>query len=127
MSDKRRIIVGGYTKAGKTTWAKDQPGVVRHLDDLHTKQKLGWSESSEAGSRWFDEPYDVIEGVSAFRALRKWLDKNPKGKPCDELHVFRKTYQKLSPGHESMNKGTDTVFKDIESELRSRGVQIKVF
>lgn len=124
MEAKKRTVVGGYTKAGKTTWAKEQPGVVRHLDDLVTKDKLDWSQASEAGSRWFDEDYDVIEGVAAFRAIRKWLDRNPRGKPCDEVRVLRKTYGELKPGHNSMNKGTDTVLAEIEPELRRRGVKI---
>ena len=123
-----RVIVAGGCRCGKTELAKKfaglHPGLtVRHTDDL---QKLGWSEASEVATAWFDVqgPW-LVEGVAASRSLRKWLRAHPEGKPCDLVFRLTKPFEDLLPGQASMNVGERTVWREIEPELRRRGVTIK--
>jgi dephospho-CoA kinase len=116
-------IIGGGPRTGKTTLANGLGGNVRHADDTIG---MGWSESSEEVSRWLDEPGDqTIEGVQAARALRKWLVRNPEGKPCDEVVWLSNPKVGRSSGQETMAKGCEKVFSEIEPELKRRGVTVR--
>ena len=123
-----KIVVGGGPRTGKTTFAH-KLGVelklpVKHTDDLIPI--LDWSGASQAVSEWFQrsEPC-IIEGVAVWRALRKWLASHAVGKPCDTVYVLNTPMVDLSPGQDTMSKGCDTVWRQIEPELRERGVVIK--
>jgi hypothetical protein len=123
----RRLIIVGGPHVGKTTLAKrlkDELGIAntKHSDDV---KHLGWSESSEAASRWFNESGEwIIEGVQTARALRKWLKANPKTPLAADLVILDKPFDTLVQGQESMRKGVHTVFSEIESELINRGTRI---
>jgi len=118
-----RVVICGGPNSGKTTLANSMNRFVRHTDDL---MSLGWSPASEAASAWFDAPgLWVVEGVAAPRALRKWLKRNPEGKPCDEVIYLTAIHGSLSEGQSRMRKGVKTVFLQILPELHSRGVEIK--
>lgn len=125
-----RIVIAGAPKVGKTTLANHmaaETGVkVRHTDDLIGSHD--WSAASQAASHWFDEagPW-VVEGVTAPRALRKWLASHPVGKPCEVVlwSMAAKTTQ--SGGQSAMAKGCETVWLEILPELKRRGVQIQSF
>ena len=125
MSSERIAIVGG-PRTGKTTYAatlaaEDQ---IRHTDDLISE---GWSAASESASHWFDDPEAiVIEGVAVIRALRKWLTRNPEGKPCEQLIILSRAFEALSKGQLAMTKGCQTVFTEILPTLQQRGVEIVV-
>jgi hypothetical protein len=66
--------------------------------------------------------------------LRKWLAVNPAPavrhylervtRPCDEIIVLTVARVELTPGQRSMAKGCATVWAEIETELRRRGVTI---
>ena len=116
---ERLCIVGG-PKVGKTTLAGPE---AKHTDDLIP---LGWSKDSEAAAKWFDEPGNwTVEGVAVVRALRKWLEANPKGKPCDRVLYLNKPHVNLTPGQAAMTKGHKTVWDEVKPELLKRGVKIK--
>lgn len=118
----KRVAITGGPKTGKTTLAK-RMGRAYSTDDLID---LGWSEASEAASRWFDAKGPLLaEGVAVPRALRKWLERNPKGKPIDRLIVLREPKRTLTKGQLTMGKGLQTVLKEIRPELERRGVIIE--
>src|SRR6185369_15748021 len=123
----RRLVIVGGPHVGKTTLSERlsvEYGITNnhHSDDV---KHLGWSDSSEFASKWFDEPGDwIIEGVQMARALRKWLAANP-GKPLDvDVVTLSNPFDTLLKGQESMAKGVFTVLKEIEPELIRRGARI---
>jgi hypothetical protein len=121
-----RLAIMGGPKTGKTTLANTipcEPGLrILHTDDA---MRLGWSECSEYCSYWFNEPSVVVEGVAVARSLRKWLERNPTGKPCDEIVYLTKPHVPLTKGQAAMAKGVETVFVEIEAELLVRGVHVR--
>lgn len=123
-----RVVVIGPPRAGKTTYADargDREGTrVRHTDDLIGA--VSWSRVSEIiAFHWFDEPGPwIIEGVAAVRALRKWLRSHKSGSPCDEIVLLDRPKLALNAGQERMRKSCATIWEQIETELRSRGVQV---
>lgn len=125
--DTQRVCIAGGPRTGKTTLARQQERIrnvpARHTDDT---VPFGWSEASEAVSKWFDEPGPwIIEGVAVPRALRKWLDANPGDeRPCDEAIFLDEEFEVLTPGQATMTKGVKTVWLEILPELERRGVVI---
>jgi len=123
----RRLIIIGGPHVGKTTLAqrfKDEFGIstTRHSDDV---KHLGWSESSEFASKWFSEPGEwVIEGVQMARALRKWLKANPETPLDADILILEKPFGPLLQGQQSMAKGVQTVFREIQGDLIKRGARI---
>lgn len=138
MAGDRVVIVGG-PKTGKTTLGQKMarelaadvapeglPATAVKL--MHTDGLIGthgWSEASEEVARWLDVPGPwIIEGVSAVRALRKWLASHPEGKPADRLIYMTKTWQELTKGQAAMAKGIVTVWAEVVDLLIARGVSI---
>ena len=121
MEQDLRVLITGGPKAGKTTFSG--PNAL-HTDDLIDTHK--WSALSEAISYWFDGkgPW-VIEGVAIPRALRKWLERNPEGKPADIIIYLNGTKQPLNEGQQKMHLSVRTVFNEVKPELIKRGVEIK--
>lgn len=123
-----RIVVAGIPRAGKTTLAGDVRVKlghrVMHTDDLIGE--LDWSSASDAVLRWLDEPEPwVIEGVAAVRALRKWLIRNPEGKPCDMVVWCGRPYVTVyKNGQRAMAKGCERIWGEIRGELLARGVEV---
>lgn len=122
------IAIAGGPRTGKTTLAKsmasDMPGECRHTDHV---ANMGWSLASMRVSHWFDNPdVSIVEGVAVPRALRKWLKRNPIGKPCDVLIWLSTPFVKLTPGQVTMGKGCVTVLGGILGELQGRGVRFEV-
>lgn len=123
----RRIIIIGGPRVGKSTLSeklRNELG-IETLRCSHDVEHLGWSESSDFASKWFDEPGDwIIEGVQMARALRKWLAANPD-KPLDaDILTLHHPWETRLPGQESMTKGVFTVFREIQGELIKRGARI---
>lgn len=121
MSNKRTAIAG-IPKSGKTTLANNLSDNAVHTDDfIH----LGWSPASKAISLLFDKPDPlIIEGVTIPRALRKWLQQHPTGKPVDQVIFLNIPHIPLSPGQHNMAQGCRTVWLEILPELLKRGVII---
>jgi broad-specificity NMP kinase len=123
-----RIVIAGGPRRGKTTRAlaiAERTGAtVRHTDEL--VGKLPHGDDSAEVARWFNErgPW-VVEGVTAARALRKWMAMHP-GKPCDRVVLMRDPVVKLTPGQITQSKGCDTVWREIEPQLAARGVEVVV-
>lgn len=84
-----------------------------------------WSKGSEIASGWFDEPGPwICENVATARALRKWLAAHPTGTPADLIVVLRMPVDQRVKGQEAMAVGVETVWQQVEPELRRRGVKI---
>jgi hypothetical protein len=120
-----RVVVAGGPRRGKSTLAKKLagPGVKYH----HGEELVGveWSAGSELASRWFDEPGPfVCENVAMARALRKWLARNPSGKPADVVVHLAEAVTASTPGQETMARGCATVWAEIKTDLLLRGVQV---
>lgn len=124
-----RVLVIGGPRTGKTTVAKqlaEHAKVrLRHTDSL-LEMKVAWSEVSERVARWLDDagPW-IIEGVALPRALRKWIDANAVGKPCDVIYWLSKPTVARTKGQESMAKATMTVWMQVQPELLRRGVEVR--
>jgi|SRR3982750_809243 len=124
-----RVAIAGGARCGKTTASGRYQGIVRHTDDVAVGD---WDGASASVAAWFDEPYDCIEGVAVARGLRRWLLQHPANcgtlrcehKPCDVLIVMREPYGKLTTFQAAMNKGIDTVLRDIRPQLLARRVTI---
>jgi adenylate kinase family enzyme len=117
----RRVIIGG-PRTGKTTLARRLSERPLHTDD---HMRMGWSESSQyVADRLNDPTVECVEGVTAVRALRKWLKANPEGKPCDEVIHLTEPKEGRTEGQDRMAKATDTIFREIRPELERRGVRI---
>jgi SPP1 gp7 family putative phage head morphogenesis protein len=126
----RRLAILGAPRAGKTTTALElgrRLGLpVHHADDLIA---LGWSEASDTLARSIaaagsDGPGSdgIWEGVAVVRALRKLLAQSPD-KPVEQVLVLRAPHVPLSPGQQRMAAACETVLREIEPELRARGVE----
>lgn len=122
-----RVVIAGFPKSGKTMFAL-KLGMGQEYSPVTTDSfmELPWSDQSDEVAKLFDQPRFIVEGMSAPRALRKWLRKNPEGKPCDRVYWLDTTHQPLDKGQERMGKGAKTVLEEIADELERRGVEIIV-
>lgn len=118
-----KIAIGGGCRCGKTTLAANYSGIVRHTDDL--RESVKYPNAADAVCRWFDEPFDVIEGVLVLRGLRRWLDLHPQGKPCDQLLLLFGPYEPLTNQQRNFNRGLRTILHGIRAGLLMRGVEVR--
>lgn len=121
-----RVVVAGGPRTGKTTLAlrlgRRLSRPVRHSDALIGSH--AWGDDSLEISRWLDEPGEwIVEGVATARALRKWLAGHDGRLDVTVLYCHEPLAHR-SKGQETMAKGVATVWRQIESELRARGVRI---
>lgn len=131
MADTRIIICGG-PRTGKTTLASELavargvPSTAIHSTDLIAGQ---WSEVSDAAAKLISArgPW-IIEGVAAFRALRKWMDLDPGAALTGVKIVYLKTLGvKLNKGQLAMAKGVGTVWSEIQMRVVTRGGDAATF
>jgi dephospho-CoA kinase len=119
-------VVAGGPRSGKSTLAaklSDYYRVPVHgTDEL---MRLGWSESSEAASRWLERhgPW-ICEGVAMPRALRKFLARVPDRAPADLVIFINEAVDARIDGQETMAKGCRTVFDEILPALLATGAQV---
>lgn len=122
----RRIVIIGPPKAGKTTLGlalSAELGVpLLHTDDLISR--FDWSAASQhIADVWLAEPGPwILEGVAAVRGLRKWLEANPSGKPCELIIDLPKPRLELSSRQAGMAKGCLGIWTEIRQQLCARGV-----
>lgn len=121
-----RVVIVGPPKSGKTTLSNQFDGLVLHTDD--TIATHDWSSASDEVMRWMQQDYDVIEGVAAARALRKFCNAFPSQdvRPCDKVILLTNSYQQLSRGQATMAKAIETVMLEIIPELVRRGVEFEI-
>ena len=124
-----RVVIVGGPRTGKTTLAirigAEQSRRVRHTDTLIGQ--FAWGKDSEEVARWLDEPGEwIIEGVTAVRALRKWMVNNPEGRLDGVLVIsLTKPVVTQTSGQASAAKGVATVWVGIENQLRARGADVR--
>lgn len=126
----QRILIVGGPKVGKTTLADKlatELGITaRHTDDLLGAQL--WSKSSDVVASWIEDPGPwVIEGVTAMRALRKWVHAHHEGLPADELYLSTDAKVAITARQRAMTRGCMTVWSEIAVDLARRGLPIKSF
>jgi hypothetical protein len=131
-----RVVIAGGPRCGKSILSEKLVADGRLLHDGEelvdrpewagmTKQEK-WSAGSLLASRWLDEPGPwVCENVAMPRALRKWLKRNPSGKPCDLVVWLGTNVVARVKGQESMAEGCLTVWLQVRPELFRRGVRIR--
>ena len=122
-----KTAIAGIPRSGKTTFANEMQvftgAQIFPTDDLI--ERFRWSEQAIEAAKWFDrEGNIIIEGVTVPRALRKWLENNHTGKPCDKLIWMKKAKTPLTKGQTTMAKGCLKVLDEISDELIKRGVEI---
>ncbi len=127
LATHERVIIAGGPRTGKSTLAvragERHGHQVRHGDSLVGTHE--WSEASAEVAKWFDESGRwIVEGVSAPRAIRKWLKANP-GKPVDATIVWCPSkVQVRGKPQDSMAKAVETVWREILPELKRRGAKV---
>lgn len=114
-----KLVITGYPKTGKSTIAdrfKAAGYEVMHTDDVI---ELGQGADSQAISEWFNRPGNwVVEGVTAPRAIRKWLAQNPgKEFPADAV-VYMKDHVVPWENKGTFTKGIDTVWSEVEGSVK---------
>jgi dephospho-CoA kinase len=127
LAGHQRVIIAGGPRTGKSTLATlagERFGIpVKHADDLIETHK--WSEASEEVSRWFNEPGPwIVEGVSAPRAIRKWLRQNPSSRLDATIVFLKEAVERQSIGQSVMHKGVNTVWLEVLPALRRSEVPI---
>lgn len=146
------LVIGGGPRAGKSRLGEElalRSGTeLLRTDDVtrslgHIPDRERWSECSRvvAARILTARRALIVEGVAAWRALRKALDQTD-GAPCDRVIAMRHLAERLTstsyaavrradPSVElttrqlAMARGCDTVFAEIEPELVARGVVIE--
>lgn len=136
-----KILVTGAVKAGKTTLASKiskNPDFIKNevvpfpstLPVISTDELIGkmdWSAESEEVAKWFDRPDSFIcEGATVVRALRKWLAGHPTGKPAEKVIYLLNPLEELTKGQQASCKAQMTIWKQIEAELKARGVEVEL-
>jgi hypothetical protein len=130
-----RVVIAGGPRRGKSEIAKKlvRDGVTyHHGEELIDRPEWAgmtreekWSAGSELAATWLDQPGPfVAENVAMARALRKWLARNPTGKPADVVVHLRDPVIETNSGQEAMASGSETVWNEVRSELVIRGVRV---
>ncbi len=128
LSVVKQLVIAGVPSAGKTTIShmlvQLSQARLRHCDEL-IDTGLDWSAQSLEVSTWFDEPGPwIVEGVASVRALRKWMKREPDGKPCDAVLWLGDPVVEIEGRVLGLAKGCRTIWEEIKPELVSRGVEI---
>lgn len=131
----QRVVLAGGPRTGKSTLAETIGalfgGKLYATDDLIGSHD--WSAASAECARWMAEtpgPW-IVEGVAAVRGLRKWLEANPTGRPCDLVIWMSVPVVGRSPGQETMAKGCTTIWTGkpgspgVLTRLLDRGVMVE--
>ena len=120
--ETHRVLIVGGPKSGKTTLGRRHR--ARSTDELIEGRAFDQQVAAAAG--WMEMPGPwAIEGVTAVRALRQWLRDHPGERPpVDRVIYLRQPYVPLSRHQDAMRKGVETVFREIEPELRRHGVEV---
>lgn len=120
-----KLIIAGAPRCGKSTLAQKIARDGRRYHHGEELVGLDWSAGSQKASEWLDEPGPwICENVAMARALRKWLARNPTGKPADLIVNLTLPVEERTPGQDAMAVGCETVMREILPELRKRGVTV---
>jgi hypothetical protein len=121
-----RIVITGGPRRGKSTVARKLATDGRRYHHGEELKRYGLGpEGSQKASEWLDEPGRfVCENVIMARALRKWMARNPTGKPADIVVNLQHAVADTIPGQDRMAVGCETTFREILPELLRRGVRV---
>lgn len=129
----RIVIVGGPSR-GKSTLAHVLRGnhgtpvfcgdpaskvLYRKLYTTYLPEGLPFAGNGGAAAwvcrNWFPMPGPwICEGHVMARALRRWVDENPRKMPCDRIIVLdRAAHRETSNGQEAMHLGVMKVWREI--------------
>jgi adenylate kinase family enzyme len=122
-----RIAIIGSPRAGKTTLALELMAAtglpVHHTDGM--VGLMAWSEVSTEVARLLAEPGDfIVEGVAVVRGLRKAMTAR-LAVPVERCIVLEWPRLRLTAGQRAMAAGCATMLREIEPELRRRGVSVE--
>lgn len=123
----RRVVITGVPRSGKSHLAArlgGEPGVIhRSTDDLIGQ--FDWSALSAEVVGWFGAPGPwVYDGVRIPHAIRKFFVANSEGLPADIFVWLTVPFVELTKGQRTMAAGIETVWSQVEPELRRRGAKI---
>ena len=122
-----RVVIAGTPRSGKSTLAGNlaEGGIpVLHTDDLIGSSE--WSEQSRlVADEWFSKngPW-IVEGMTAVRALRKWLETHPEGRPCDVVYWGEQAKTYTTPDQKAMGLGHSRIWQQVRVELVRRGCEL---
>lgn len=121
-----RVIITGGPKTGKTTRAAKTGQRVDHTDSIIATQQP-WSVQEGLVLPWLDRPGPwLIEGVTAVRALRSWMRAHPGQRPpVDKVIYLSQPKVGRTLAQERMAKGLDTVWREIEQQVRTFGIEVE--
>jgi dephospho-CoA kinase len=118
-------VIAGGPLTGKTYLSRSfQHTPVYHTDDLirlgdMAKQVEAAVDRLQCPGSW------VLEGVTTVRALRHWMRAHPGAKPpLDRVLYLRRPMADRTPQQTAMAKGIETVWHEIEPQLRALGVEV---
>jgi len=117
-----RVLIIGGPKTGKTTLGRRFK--AKSTDELIAGTAFDAQVTAAAG--WMDQPGPwAIEGVTGVRALREWIRAHPGERPPVDRVIYLKTpYVPLSRRQGAMAKGIETVWREIEGEVKRLGVEV---
>ncbi len=125
LGECRRIVIVGGPRRGKSTLGAmlaERLGAPHRATDSLVEGRE-WSEVSDAAADWIREPGpQVVEGVAAVRALRKLLRSGER--PGVIVVRLSTPLAELTPEQENQSKGHETIWAEVEPELRRRGVLV---
>lgn len=130
-----RLVIAGGPRVGKSILAEKlaREGVrYHHGEELKDRPEWAgltksekWAAGSLLASHWLDEPGPwLCENVAMPRALRKWLARNPEGKPTDAALWLAHPVAARKRGQHVMAVGCATVWRQVAPALRDRGVVV---
>jgi hypothetical protein len=122
------VFICGGSKTGKTTLANDLCDSLYNI--IHTDEYIGkgtWADIPDLIIKDLQKSGDnfICEGIQTARVLRRIL-KDPKKYQIEIDRVWNLTipFSPVEPKALAMNKGLNTIFKEIQPLLNKKNIPI---